>query len=188
ARGVVLAKPTAPRCAIFGAAGSTISIGVFPDGKSPIVPAFDVYAPDGSRVISAIAPLNDPTGAFGRGAITSGYTLPVTGAYIVYVKAAKGQFGGPFVLTVGDGWTLRDLVNGVLAPSATQSGKIIRMGDRGVWWLDLPANATISVQVAPAQSKLDPVLEIVSPDGKMLGKAHDASPAHTTLLANLTTP
>lgn len=187
-RGVALGKPGVPRYAIFGAAGSMISIGVFPDVNSPIVPAYDLYAPDGNRVLTATAPLTDPTGAFGRGAIISGYILPVTGAYILYVRAAKGQYGGPFILTVGAGWTLRDLNSGSLTSGVSSRGKIVRIGDRGSWSIDLPANATISVQAAPDQSKLDPLLEVVAPDGKLIGSAHDSGAAHTPQLSNVVTP
>src|SRR5262249_32497868 len=103
-------------------------------------------------------------------------------------KAAKNQYGGPFFLSVGDGWTLRDLDNGQIDPGVTYHGKIFRLGDRALWSVDLPANATISVQVAPDQSKLYPRVEVISPDGKILGSNHDSSPAHNAQIPSVTAP
>jgi hypothetical protein len=157
----VLADPQeVDHFAIFGPAGATISVGIWPTQGSSLIPSFIMYAPNGKDVASA---------AGANGAIVSGYTLPSTGAYIIYVHGNQSQSSGPYILTVGDGLTLRDLDGGALTPEASYQGNLERSGDRQNWTMDLPANATLSVEGTPSGNNLLLQVEVVGPDGKRIG-------------------
>ncbi len=154
------------RFIVFGPAGAEISLGMFPGKASKLVPAFEMFAPNGNQVVTA-----DGAG----GAISRGYTLPATGAYIIFAHSDNNQTLGDYTLTVGDGMTLRDLDGGKLLPDASFPGNLLRTGDREIWSIDLPANATISVEVAPYRSSLTPMADVVGPDNKILLAAQGTS-------------
>ncbi len=165
--------------AVFGPAGAVISIGMFRTTDSSLVPAFEVLAPNGNQVAAASGP---------AGAIVNGYTLPATGAYIVYAHGDHNKSSGPYTLTVGDGFTLRDMDRGDLTPNVAATGSLERIADRDVWSLDLPGNATFSVDLAATQPGLDPTFDVVGPDGKVIGAAQPDLKTHTAQLAGLLTP
>ncbi|MCC7450557.1 MAG: hypothetical protein IT324_24290 [Anaerolineae bacterium] len=155
------------RFAVFGPAGAVISVGMFPAENSRLVPAFEFYAPNGEQVATA---------AGAGGAILSGYTLPATGAYIIYAKAAKGAPAGAYTLAVGDGLALRDIDAGPLTADVAAAGSLPRSGDREIWALDLPANATFAVDIIPEVTRLDAAAEVIGPDGKALAAAQADAP------------
>lgn len=177
-QGAILSQEQVDRFAVFGPAGAVISVGMFPADNSRLVPSFVIYAPNGDQVAQAAGP---------AGAVVTGLTLPATGAYIIYATADKGQSSGAYNLTVGDGFTLRDLNRGSPATDSISQGLIPRIGDREVWTLDLPANATFSVETASEQSKLDTLVEILAPDGKVLATAQANPTAHTARIPSLVT-
>lgn len=178
-QGLITNPQDADHFAVFGPAGAVISIGMFRTDDSTLVPAFEVLAPDGSQVAA---------GSGVAGAIVSGYTLPATGAYIVYAHADHNKSSGPYTLTVGDGFILRDLDRGALTPNVVAAGNLERIADRDGWSLDLPANATFGVDLAATQPGFDPTFDVVGPDGKVLGTAQPDPKTHTAKLAGLLSP
>ncbi len=164
------------RIAVFGPAGAMISVGMFAAEDSKLVPSFIMYAPNGDQVGLA-------SGA--NGAILSGYTLPSTGAYIIYARGYRGETTGAYTLTVSDGLTLRDLGGNAITPDVAVQGALLRTGDREIWTIDLPANATIALETS--QSKFDPLVEVVGPDGKVLATAQGGGVLHTARIPALTT-
>ncbi len=166
------------RFVVFGPAGAVISVGMFPAENSRLVPAFEVYAPNGEQVATA---------AGAGGAILSGYTLPATGAYIIYAKSAKGAPAGAYTLAVGDGLALRDIDAGSLTSDVAAAGNLLRSGDRELWTLDLPANATFTVETIPEVARLDAVTEVMGPDGKALATVQSDAPGRSTRIAAVAT-
>jgi Bacterial pre-peptidase C-terminal domain len=162
--------------AVFGPAGAVISVGMFPSDSSKLVPSFVIYAPNGDEAGQAVG---------ASGAILSGYELPSTGAYIIYARSYRGETKGGYILTIGSGVTLRDLGGDALTPDMLVRGNLPRTGDREIWTIDLPANATISLETA--QSRFDPLVEVVSPDGKVLATAQGGGASHLARIPALTT-
>lgn len=177
-QGTILDAAQMDRFAVFGPAGAVISIGMFPADNSTLVPSFIIYAPNGDQVGQAAGP---------TGAVIVGFTLPATGAYIIYASADKGKSSGAYNLTVGNGYTLRDLSRGSPATESISQGLIPRTGDREIWTLDLPANATFSLETASEQSKLDTLVEVLAPDGKVLATAQANSTTHAVRIPSLVT-
>jgi hypothetical protein len=139
---------------------------MFPAEASKLVPSFVIYAPNGEQAGQA---------AGAAGAILSGYTLPSTGAYIIYVRAYQGQSRGRYTLTVGEGATLRHVGGRHITGDVAVLGNLPRAADREVWSIDLPANATLRVETF--QSRFDPLIEVVGPDGKIANRQGSA-PTH----------
>jgi hypothetical protein len=164
------------RLAVFGPAGAVISVGMFAAEESKLVPSFVIYAPNGEEAGQA---------AGAAGAILRGYRLPSSGAYIIYARAYQGQSRGGYTLTVGEGATLRDIGGRHLTGDAAVQGNLPRAADRQIWSIDLPANATVSVETF--QSRFDPLIEVVGPDGKMLATAQGSAPTHAARLPAVTT-
>jgi hypothetical protein len=177
-QGTIASPDQVDRFVVFGAAGAVISVGMFPAEDSRLVPSLIMYAPNGDQV---------GTAAGATGAIIAGYTLPVTGAYVLYVRGWRGESIGAYTLTAGDGLTLRNLDGGPVVAGTPSPGKLLRRGDRETWSLDLPANATIAVEVAPGQGKLDTLVEVVGPDGKVLATAQANPATHVAKIAAATT-
>ncbi len=171
------------RFSVFGPAGAVISLGMFPAEGSALVPAFELYAPNGEKAAEA----NGANGA--GGAVLTGFTLPVTGAYILFVRSLRGESLGAYTLSVGEGWTLRDVERGPTATDQINRGRLARTGDRDVWTVELPTNASVSIEVNPvgASSRLDSVLEVVGPEGKLLATARTGA-ARPARINALTTP
>ncbi|MEP7287116.1 MAG: PPC domain-containing protein [Chloroflexota bacterium] len=167
------------RFAVFGPAGTVISIGMFRAAGSKLVPSFQVYAPNGKQVAQA---------AGVSGAIVSGFVLPVTGAYIIYPQADQNRSSGLYTLTVGEGLILRDVDAGAVTPDLPTQGKLERTGDRQNWTLNIPANATFTVEVAPLQSGVAPLVDVLTLDGKVLGTAQFAPATRTIKTGALLSP
>jgi hypothetical protein len=150
------------RFIVVGAFGEVISLGMFPTEPSGLVPRLEVYAPNGEVVVAT----SHPTGA-----VISGYTLPVTGAYIVFASADRGRTVGEYTLTLAAGLAIRDVVRTTIQLGSPIRGDLRRAGDRDAYEIDLPPLTTLSVSVAAYQSWLVPVVEVLDPAGTLLARA-----------------
>src|SRR5258708_7597255 len=142
------------RYSVFGAAGTVISVGIWPTADSKLVPSFIMYEPSGKQVAG---------GAGAAGAVVSSYTLPSTGAYILYIHGNLSQSIGAYTLTVGDGSALRDLAGGQAQPDTTYQGALLRAGDRQSWTMDLPPNATLTLDAPPTRHNPQPPTALLQP-------------------------
>jgi len=178
-QGDIADRQQVDRFAIVGRANEQISIGVWPTAGSALVPSFILYGPDGSVVASSAA---------ATGVTVSGYTLPATGAYILYLHGNQNLSTGAYSLSVGDGLTLRDVQGGTLSPETPIQGNLPRSGDQQSWTLTLPANATISVEADPGGDGIQPLLEVNGPDGRPLERSVTDPTTHAARIASLLTP
>lgn len=180
----------ADRLAVFGPAGAVISVGMFPETGSTLIPTFEIYAPDGEQVGTAtgrgLADPNAGADVAAGGALFSGYTLPATGAYIIFARGAQGTTGA-YSLVVGDSWTLREVGGGQARLNMTYRGALLRAGDRETWTIDLPQNATFYVEAAPEQPDFNPVIEVIAPDGAQIAAVR-GGPGGTAVVQGVVTP
>ncbi|MCS6871042.1 MAG: PPC domain-containing protein [Anaerolineae bacterium] len=154
--GEIRSPDSVERFAVFAAANEVISLGMFPEEGSTLVPRFEVYAPNGERVAIGSAPF----------AAVIGYRVPATGAYIVFVRAERGR--GAYSFWVNSGETLRDLQRGTILPEQPMQGKLLRRADRDVWQVALQSGTPIEVALEPESPTLNLTLEIIAPDGTLL--------------------
>ncbi len=177
-----LRDPTSPdRFVIIGGYGDLLSIGAFPAHGQIRAPGMTLFAPDGSVAATT-------NGDQDRAVLLSAVTLPSSGAYILYVQAADANALGPYTISVGTGWILRDQDGGALTMANPASGVIPRAADRQRWSIRLSAGAQITVSAQPVNSGMDPVIEVLTPLGDRLTVAHDFSAAHTALTLPVTAP
>ncbi|MCC7206459.1 MAG: PPC domain-containing protein, partial [Anaerolineae bacterium] len=166
-QGEITDAETPDRYAVFAPAGSILSLGMFAAENSPLVPALDVYAPDGDKLADAAGAPGDAT------AVISGLTLPATGAYILFAHGQPDAPLGGYVLSVGSGHALR-LTGGYPAQiGQTYQGYLPRRGDQERWWFDLPANLTFSAQATLLDGAFTPAIEVIGPDGEPLAATRD---------------
>jgi hypothetical protein len=156
-QGTLSAPDQVDRYIVFGTAGAVISVGMYPAQGSPLIPSFELYAPNGKVVKEA-----EGTGQSG-GAVVLGYELPSTGAYILY--AGTSDAAGAYLISVGFGDTLRTLVGSEIVPGATTNGELTRTGDEQVWQIDLPPNTTLAIDIVPDRIGLAPTINVIAPDG-----------------------
>ena len=151
------------RYTIFGRADDVVSIGMTAVPGSAVDPHIAVYNPAGEVLATA-----DNT--FGTAdAIIQGLTLPATGAYIVFAQDAGGQGRGPYLISFGQGLTMRDDLQAHTRPEVVYTGTLSQPAVRQVWTLDLNLGDVISAAVVgEGNSAFDPVLALVSPDGQTL--------------------
>lgn len=178
-RGAISSLEEADRYALFVPAGQVISVGVFGELNSPLLPSLELLAPDGSTVASVSGGVN-PTEA-----VLSGITLPTTGVYVIFVRAAPGSAPGTYLITSGESWTLREVGGGEGRIGTSYIGELLRAGDRATWRFELPVNAVLSFEVTPQTPTLNPVLEIIAPDGTQVvalrgGEGGTISPPYLT--------
>lgn len=177
--GEIVDAETPDRYSVFAPAGSIISLGMFASDSSPLVPALEVYAPDGAKLAEA-------TGAPGgeAAALVNSLSLPATGAYIVFAHGLPEGPAGEYSLSVGSGHALRLTGGSPGSVGQTYQGALIRRGDQERWVYDLPANLTFSAQVTPIDGSFTPAIEVVGPDGTALASTRD-SPNDSALLPPL---
>lgn len=160
------------RFSLIGTYGDLLTVGLFPTHGQARAPGLTLYAPDGSIAATT-------SGDQDRATLLSGVTLPSSGAYILYIQAADSTALGPYTLSVGSGWILRDFDGGLLRLDSPTNGVLARAGDRQRWTVRLAAGTQFTVSAQPTISVLDPVLEVLTPSGGRLAVAHDFSPAHS---------
>jgi hypothetical protein len=166
--GEIVDAETPDRYAVFGPAGSIISLGMFASDGSPLIPALEVYAPDGTLLAEAAG---EPGGE--RAALVNSLSLPATGAYVIFAHGLPNAPTGDYSLSVGDGHALRLIGGNPGTVGQTYQGVLSRRGDQERWAFDLPANLTFSAQVTPIESSFTPVIDLVAPDGAVLASTRE---------------
>lgn len=172
------------RFAVFAPAGTVISVGLFAEGESGLLPALELYAPSGERIAEAAA-----TADTAREALVSEVRLPATGAYILFVGSASDAGTGMYTLVAAQQRALREVGGGSLPIGQTYQGVLPRRGDRETWLVEMPENMTFALEVTPLAEALALALEVIGPDGTVLALAESAPgepvalPPQTTLMA-----
>lgn len=162
---------------IFSSAGSLLTVGMFASRGSKLIPRIDLYGPNGDQISTASNPY---------GAIISGYPMTVTGLYVAYVS---GSAPGQFEISTTASWTVRDQPRDILTPNQAVRGKLRRHGDRDLWIVNVPSEATLYVDVVPNRSGLIPALDIATTDGRIIARAESTPLTRRVILTpKLTAP
>lgn len=145
--------------------GQTLTVGVLPTAGSGLRPSLEVFDPDGQQLIAVRSAQTQFEGG------TAAFNLPVTlaGAYQLIVTGESDTFGD-FVVACGVGASYMDQVKGEAAASQQVSDAVVKLGVRDVWLVRLGAGDIISAAVSPNSGLLDPILEIISPEGTVIAK------------------
>jgi len=165
ALGTIGGKSGFARYSCAAQSGDTLTVAVLPTAGSGLRPALEVFDPDGQQ----IAAVKSTQVQFEGG--TWAVNLPVTlsGAHQIIVTS-ESDTAGDFVIACGIGASYMDQVKGEAAASQQVSDALLRLGVRDVWLVRLGAGDIISAAVSPNSGLIDPVLEIVAPDGTVIAK------------------
>jgi hypothetical protein len=150
------------RYAIFGEAGSLITVGMSPSPGSATVPYFELYSPAGDVLARGETVPGLPD------AVVRGLTLPSTGAYILFARDAGGQATGEYAIAYGEGLTFLERAQGHTLPETVYTGTLDRRGVRDAWTLDLTLGDVISAAAVSGDGAFNPILELIAPNGQVI--------------------
>ncbi|MBN2472194.1 MAG: hypothetical protein JXN59_15835 [Anaerolineae bacterium] len=148
---------------IVGNAGDTISISAAATAGSQVTPHLILYAPSGQILAET-----DST-ASPQPVRLNGLVLPVTGAYIVYIRDSAGSATGLYELTFGFGYTTHRRMQVAPLPDTPVNGMLDTPAVQDAWPVALNLGDIISAAVVvETSSELDPLVQLVSPDGQII--------------------
>ncbi len=179
--GSIIERGSFARHSIFVSAGEFLTIGVRPLGDWR--PFIELYSPDGEQAATA----NVSNSNAGGDVLISMWPVGETGTYSLFVNA-EDSATGEYIVSYGSGATRENVQRGSTSPDAPYDGQIVRRGLRDVWSLTLNKNDVISVAVSPLNTALDPVIELVAPDGSVVATDDNGGGFPNALLNAATVP
>jgi hypothetical protein len=169
------------RHSIYATSGDFLTIGVRPLGQWR--PFIELYSPEGEQVIAA----NVSNSNAGGDALISMWPVTETGTYSLFVNA-ENNATGQYIVSYGVGPTREDVLRGATNPDVPYDGQIARRGLRDIWGLTLNEGDVISVAVSPLNTALDPIVELVGPDGQVVAGDDNGGGFPNALLNAATIP
>ncbi len=164
-------------------AGEVFTVGVSPVAGSSLRPILELYSPAGE--LSRRATASDSSA--GGDALIPALVAPESGTFLAYVLG-EANSSGEFVIAFGRGESREDIARGDAAPDTTLTGEITRRGLRDLWNLYLNRDDVITVAINPQSATLDPVIELVAPDGTVMARDDNSGGGRTPLLNSLRAP
>ncbi len=141
--------------------GQLITIGVRPDANFSV--KLEIFDPEG-LLIATVTPA---TSNAGGDALISALPAALSGTYTAFVTGEANSTGG-YSIAYGIGFSHTDTRRGETVPDQVYNGSIQRRGWGELWTLDLHQNDVISAAARAGQGDIDPVLEIIAPDGSLI--------------------
>ena len=141
--------------------GQSITIGVRPDGQFRA--KVELFDPDG-LLIAAATPAES---AAGGDALIPALLAGQTGTYVAFVTGEADSVGG-YTISYGVGFAHLETRRGTTTADQLYSGSIARRGMSESWSLDLNRSDVISVAATANSGPIDPVLEVIAPDGSLV--------------------
>ncbi len=171
------------RYAIQGAAGQPMTIAVHPAQASKLIPHIDLYDPNGALITSASG-----TDAQSQGDALIPALIPAeTGTYQLFVSGEKRSTGA-YTVAYGIGFSQEDVRYGLAPSDQNINGNLARRGLRDVWSLDLNQDDVITATVSALTPGLDPILELVAPDGSTVAMDDNSGGGSDALIASARAP
>jgi hypothetical protein len=151
------------RYAISASPGDRLNIGLSLLPDSLLRPRLELYDPEGQLI--RIATIADSNAA--GDVLIADVQAGLTGTYVVFVTG-DGNSTGAYQLSYGLGNSRADVRRGAVEPDRVITSSLFRRGWRDVWSIVVRAGDVISVAVDGTGGGLDPLVEIVAPDGSLL--------------------
>lgn len=156
--------------------GDVLTISVRAAENSSILPKGELYDPLGALIATT-----DADGLIG------GQRAAETGTYILLITAESNTTGA-YSAAYGTGFSYQEVRRGLTIADQTYSGEVARKGLRDVWALDLNAGDVISAAAGVLDLRLDPVLELVAPDGSLVAMDDNSGGNLDALIASARAP
>lgn len=167
------------RHTITGSEGDFVSINVRKlQAESRLRPVIEVYSPVGDRIGMA----NARTSNAGGEALIQLLPIPESGTYSIFVSAEGGD-SGDYLISYGMGALTEGVARGPATADTPYENQIMRRGQRDSWDVLLNAGDVITIAAGPLNNSLDPVIELVAPDGTLVA-SDDNSGGYPNALIN----
>ncbi len=166
---------------IFAPAGAMITIGARRVPGSSVHPALTLYAPSGDILAESMTSGSEET-------VIAGVQLPVTGAYVLYVRADNNRASGPYDLSFGYGLTFQEHLQPEPPPDAVVSGLLTAPFTRDIWPITLNLGDIISAAVVVDGNRFRPALTLLAPDGQSLYTGETENNGYSTALRQVIAP
>ncbi len=141
--------------------GQLITIGVRPDANFRA--KLELFDPEGLLLTTA----TPTTSNAGGDALIPALIAAQSGTYVAFVTGEANSTGG-YSIGYGVGFSHSETRRGETVSDQLYNGNIQRRGLSEVWTLDLNRNDVISAAASIGQGNLDPVLELIAPDGSLV--------------------
>lgn len=161
--------------------GDFVTIGVRPAADSPVRPMMEIINPAGEVLRSVNT---DPVSGEALIAL-----LPITeeDPYSLIITNPDDA-AGDYVITYGVGPTREEVLRGSTENNAPYESVINRRGLRDVWHAQFYEGDVITATISPLTNTLDPVLELVAPDGAIIAQDDNSGGYPAPLLSEIRIP
>lgn len=141
--------------------GQLMTLAVRPDAKFKA--KLELFDPEGV-LIATTTPANSNAGG---DALIPALVAGHSGTYMAFVTGEGNSIGG-YSIAYGVGFSHSEIRRGATTVNQRYSGTIARWGLSEVWTLELNQNDVIAAAASIGQGDLDPVLELIAPDGALV--------------------
>lgn len=173
------------RHTFFGTAEEVISavVNLDPSNVGTLNPFLELQAPSGDIIEQGFDYSTSVPDALIRN-----ITLPTTGVYTLYVKSEDDIGTGDYLISVSNGFTLRDVMRGDAPANQPVDQTLETYGARDIWTMELNAGdlISVSVEVRDPNSDFDVMTELVSPTGEVLGFDINSGAGNNAFLSEIT--
>ncbi len=159
--GVIERKGDFDRYPLTVTQGQLITIGVRPDANFRV--KLELFDSDGLLIITATPNISNA----GGDALIPALVAAQSGTYVAFVTGEANSTGG-YSISYGVGFSHSETRRGETVSDQLYIGNIQRLGLSEVWTLELNRNDVISAAASIGQGNLDPVLELIAPDGSLV--------------------
>ena len=169
---------------ITGGEGEFVSINVRKlQAESRLRPVIEVYSPAGDRIGTA----NARTSNAGGEALIQLLPIPEAGTYSIFVSAEDGD-SGDYLISYGMGALTEGVTRGASTADTPYENQIARRGQRDSWDMLLNAGDVVTIAAGPLNNSLDPVIELVAPDGTLVASDDNSGGYPNALLSEVSAP
>jgi hypothetical protein len=167
------------RYALQGAAGQVITIGLRPVQNSKLKIHAELYDPAGTLLASASGSDTRAQGV----ALIPALVTTTTDTYSLFVTGDNGSTGS-YIIAYGTGFSYDDVRHGLAAADQNLTGEIARRGMGDLWSLDLNRDDVITAAANTLTLGLDPVLQLIAPDGSVVALDDNSGGGSDALIAS----
>ncbi len=159
--GVIERKGDFDRYPITVTQGQLITIAARPDANFRV--KLELFDPEGLLIATAMPANSNANGD----ALIPALLAAQSGTYVAFVTGENDSIGG-YSISYGVGFSHSEVRRGETVADQLYSGNIQRRGLSELWTLELNQNDVISAAASVGQGDLDPVLELIAPDGALV--------------------
>lgn len=163
--------------------GQVVTLGVRPDAGSSLQARLELYDPEGSLIYTAT-----PANSNAEGDVLIASLLAAqNGVYVAFVSGERNS-SGSYIISYGVGYSREDARRGLTIPDQVYTSEIARRGLGEVWSLDLNQDDVISAAASPLTVILDPLLELIAPDGSLVAMDDNSGGGRDAFIASARAP